>query len=559
MRVPILNDAALRGRLLPLTLVLLCTARATASLKRRRRGLKPACLRRCCGSTAARCGGWSSGRNKNVFAYKGIPYAAPPVGELRWKPPQAVKPWGGVRDCFEFGAACPQNVPILLRAIQAMSLGAPVSEDCLFINVWTPASRDGDKLPVLYWIHGGGFVMGAASQPIYDGAELARLGCVVVSVNYRLGAFGFLAHPSLSAESPDHISGNYGLLDQIEGLRWVHRNIAAFGGDPDRVTIFGESAGGISVLCLMVALQARGLFHAAIAQSATALDLMPLRSEKQQGGETAEGAGQRLMTACGLGQSPDAGQMRQIDYRQVVKSTPVELSAALRLKPLSLVVGPCVDGNVIPDAPPSVFRAGHEHRVPLMIGCTHDEMSLFLLAAQMPADEAAYRKLLKDDFGDSADALFGAYPAHGTTIRPAIVQLTTDLAFTRDARFIARAHAAAGNKSFRYLFSRGTGWGFLRALGAHHGADVAYVFQRPLGDNETDRRISRAMGQYWVHFAAAADPNAVGLANWPAYRPDEEAMVEFGQDVSVVRGYRNEPLDLLEKVLRPAADKADDR
>ena len=213
--------------------------------------------------------------------YKGIPYAAPPIGERRWKAPGPLEAWRGTRDCFEFGAACPQITLALFASLPELALRAPLSEDCLYLNVWTPARRKTEKLPVLYWIHGGGYIMGASSQSLYDGEELARLGCVVVSINYRVGLFGFLAHPSLSNESPDHVSGNYGLLDQVEGLRWVKRNIAAFGGDPDRVTIFGESAGGVSVLCLLVSPLSKGLFHGAIAQSIAGMDLARLREAEK--------------------------------------------------------------------------------------------------------------------------------------------------------------------------------------------------------------------------------------------------------------------------------------
>ena len=499
------------------------------------------------------------GEKKDVYAYKGIPYAAPPVAELRWKPPRPVKAWEGVRDCFEFGAACPQSTPPLLAAIPEMSIAAPLSEDCLFLNVWAPAAAKSQKLPVLYWIHGGGFVMGAASQPLYDGEKLARLGCIVVSVNYRLGLFGFLAHPALSGESPDHISGNYGLLDQIEGLRWVRRNIAAFGGDPDRVTIFGESAGGISVLCLMVAPEARGLFHSAIAQSATAMDLIPLRGEAQQRAETAEQVGCRLIAACGLGDSPVPAQMRRLDPKLLVKAAPAEAGpgpgAPLQLKPLSLTIGPAVDGHVIPDKPNRLFAAGREHPVPLIVGTTRDEMALFLLTAAMPPDEAAYLKTLERDFGKFAEPIAQAYPAHDASqIRPAAVQLATDLSFASEARFIARAHAAAGNKSFRYLFSLGSKRGFLQFLGAHHGAEVAFVFQRPIGNDEADPRISRTIGQYWINFAATGNPNAGGVPAWPVYRGDEEAMIEFTHDVSVLKRHRSEQLDVIEKFLQSTAE-----
>jgi para-nitrobenzyl esterase len=493
------------------------------------------------------------GDKKDVHVYKGIPYAAPPVGERRWKPPQAAVAWKGVRDCFEFGAACPQKVPALFGSLPEMAIRAPLSEDCLYVNVWTPAEHKSEKLPVLYWIHGGGFVMGAASQPLYDGEELARMGCVVVSINYRLGLFGFLAHPALSQESDAKVSGNYGLLDQIEGLRWVKRNIAAFGGDPERVTIFGESAGGISVLCLMVAPQAKGLFHGAIAQSATGMNIAPLH-EARPGQETAEEAGQRSVAACGLTASADARQMRSLAADALVQAAPFEpvSPAGLRLKPLSLRLGPIVDRHLIPDSPNLLFAAGREHAVPLIAGNTKDEMSLFMLTSPMPADQTAYLAKLKDEFGDLAEPLAKAYPAENAKqIRSAIIQLTTDLSFVSESRLVARTHAAAGQKAFRYQFSRGTKRGFLQGLGAHHGAEVAFLFQRAGSrDDEGEKRISRAMGRYWINFAATGNPNGPDLPEWPAYRADAEEVLDFGDNVTVLQSPRNDQLDLIEKVLR---------
>jgi para-nitrobenzyl esterase len=501
--------------------------------------------------------GLIAGDKKDVHVYKGIPYAAPPVGERRWKPPQPVSPWSGVRDCFEFGAACPQKVPAIFASIPEMAIRAPYSEDCLFVNVWTPAQRNSDKLPVLYWIHGGGYIMGAASQPLYDGEELARLGCVVVSINYRLALFGFLTHPALTQESSDKVSGNYGLLDQIEGLRWVKRNIAAFGGDPDRVTIFGESAGGGSVLCLMVAPQAKGLFHGAVAQSAPVMNLARLR-EAPPGQKTAEQIGQSLIAACGLETTADAKQMRQLDAKALTQSAPGEpgLGAPLRLRPLSLRVGPIVDGHVIPDQPNALFAAGREHAVPLIVGNTRDEMALMLMGAKWPADQAAYLQKLKEDFGDLAESVAKAYPAQDAKqIRSAVIQLSSDLSFVSETRHIARTHAAAGQKTFRYQFSRGTNRGFLQSLGAHHAAELAYLFQVPtLRDDEGARRISRTLGRYWINFAATGNPNGQGLPDWPAYRTDAEEMVDFAEDVNVLKGHRNEQLDVVEKALRATAD-----
>jgi para-nitrobenzyl esterase len=499
------------------------------------------------------------GAKKDVHVYKGIPYAAPPVGERRWKPPQPAGAWQGVRDCFEFGAACPQKLPPLFSSLPEMAINAPYSEDCLYLNVWTPAERKSAKLPVLYWIHGGGYIIGAGSQPLYDGEDLARLGCIVVSVNYRLGLFGFLAHPALSQESKEKVSGNYGLLDQIEGLRWVKRNIAAFGGDPDHVTIFGESAGGMSVLCLMVAPEAKGLFHGAVAQSPAWLNMAGLRSAPP-GQVTAEQAGQRFITACGLDASATAEQMRRLDGKALVQATPGEpgAGASLRLRPAALKVAPVIDGHVIPDDPNVLFAAGREHAVPFIVGNTKEEMSIFVLTARMPADAAAYAKQLTDDFGALGEQLAKAYPATDAgQIRSAVIQLLSDLAFVSETRWTARAHAAAGHPTHRYQFSRGTKRGFLAGLGSHHGAEIAFLFQRPaLRDNAAEMGISHSMGQYWIQFAATGNPNGQGLPSWPAYRTDSEEMIDFADDIHVLKGHRNEQLDLVEKALRTASKKA---
>ena len=493
------------------------------------------------------------GDQSDVHAYKGIPYAAPPVGANRWKAPQPVSHWSGIRDCFEFGAACPQAVDAMLGAVPEMAIAAPLDEDCLFINVWTPAERKGEKLPVLYWIHGGGFVMGAASQPLYDGEALARLGCVVVSVNYRLGLFGFLSHPALSQESDERVSGNYGLLDQIEGLRWVKRNIAAFGGDPNRVTIFGESAGGMSVLSLMVAPAAKGLFQGAVAQSATAMDFLRLR-DASAGSETTEQAGQRYMAKCGLAEVRDAAQLRELAAKAIVQGTPSEIGprAEIQLTPLSLPLGPTVDGHVIPDQPIAMFAAGRQHAVPLIIGNTKDETSIFLMMVKLPGDEAAYLKRLAEEFGAFGEALGKLYPAtNAKQMRAAIIQLTSDVSFAGLSRTIARMHANAGNKAYRYQFSRGTNRTFLKSLGAHHGAELAFLFQSPaLRDDADAARMGRTMGQYWINFAATGNPNGHETPAWPAYVQSGEEMVDFASAVDVLKDYRNDQLDLIEKALQ---------
>jgi para-nitrobenzyl esterase len=497
--------------------------------------------------------GLAVGQKKDVHAYKGIPYAAPPVEERRWRAPERARPWSGIRDCFEFGAACPQRRPALLAVIPGLKLNVPQSEDCLFLNVWTPVKRPDAKLPVLYWIHGGGYVMGSASEPLHDGTELARLGCVVVSVNYRIGLFGFLAHPALSRENPANVSGNYGVLDQIEGLRWVQRNIAAFGGDPSHVAIFGESAGGGSVLCLMASPAAKGLFHAAVAQSAPASDLLRLR-EPERGNETAEDAGKKAMSACGLSDRADAAQMRQLSSQVLVKAAPLidpTRPEAVKLRRLHLSLGPIVDGHVIPEEPNLAFAAGRENPVPLVIGNTRDEMSLFLMAAKMPMDEADFLAKIRENFGEGAQAIAQVYPGKDAKeIRSSVIQLLSDLAFASESRHIARTHSAAGHKTFRYEFARSANQSFLRKLGAHHGAELPFLFQRLAHQSDaSETRISRDMGRYWINFAVTGDPNGSGLTHWPAYEHETEKMIQFGENVHVLQHYRNDELNLLEKYL----------
>ena len=493
------------------------------------------------------------GEKKDIESYKGIPYAAPPIGDLRWKAPQPPAKWEGVRDAFTFGAACPQRVPAMMKAIPQMAINAPYNEDCLFVNVWTPTERTDKKLPVLYWIHGGGYTMGAASQPAYDGEKLARLGCVVVSINYRLGPFGFLAHPALSKESDRNVSGNYGLLDQIEGLQWVKRNIAAFGGDPNHVMIFGESAGGGSVLSLMVSPLAKGLFHAAAAQSAPEMDLGMLRQERE-GRPSAEAEGVKLIEKCGLTESATTADMRKLDADFLVKTFPsleVDGNFELNLKGLPLPIAPIVDGYVIPTEPNIAFAEGKENKVPMIVGNTRDEMSMFLMGTKTPTDPAIYLKELKEDFGELAEAMSTAYPAStGKEIRAAIMELVGDAMFVSQSRYAARTHASSGNKSYRYEFARGSKQGLLRAMGAHHGSELAFLFQIPAQPDETDKAISNAMGHYWINFAATGDPNGKDLPPWPSYTADTDEVVQFGDEVKTLKQHRKEKLDTLDQHLR---------
>jgi para-nitrobenzyl esterase len=499
--------------------------------------------------------GLLAGRSGDVLAYKGIPYAKPPVGELRWKEPQPPQKWQGVRDCFKFGNACPQRPAAYMNALPQMALNAPTNEDCLYLNVWSPAKPAGGKLPVLVWIHGGGYVNGAASQPLYDGESLARRGAVVVSMNYRLGPFGFLAHPALSKESAHRVSGNYGLLDQIAALRWVKQNVANFGGDPDRVSVFGESAGGGSVLCLMSSPLARGLFHGAIAQSAGAGRVASLRPTSA-GRPSAEEFGVAFAEKCGVPPAGDAAALRKLDAETLLKTAPnpeaARSTAGRRFGAFAVSFAPVADGYVVSDAPAAVFAAGKESPVPLIIGHTRDETTFFL--AQMPIAKTAaeYRKQLDENFGPLAPEVAALYPVEGDKqVRDVTSRLLTDLSWAAPTRHLARLHAANGHPTYRYVFSRGSRLPFLAPLGAHHGCELAYVFGQVANADAAEKKLEDLVQAYWVNFAAKGNPNnGADLPKWPRFSADKDALVEFENGAEVREGYRAKQFDLMDKLAR---------
>ncbi|MBX3421310.1 MAG: carboxylesterase family protein [Pirellulaceae bacterium] len=492
------------------------------------------------------------GADQDVQAYKGIPYARPPVGQLRWRAPQPPESWTGVRDCFQYGSACPQRIPPMMSAIPQMAIGAEQDEDCLYLNVWTPAERSAEKLPVMVWIHGGGYTMGAASQPLYDGEALARKGAVLVSMNYRLGAFGFMAHSALSQESPLGVSGNYGILDQIEALRWVQRNIAAFGGDPQRVMIFGESAGGGSVLCLMVSPLAKGLFHAAVAQSAPEMNLAHLQAAGV-GVPSAQDQGAQLLQQCGLAEDATLEQMRMLDAQLLVDVFPtleIDKNVELNLRRTSLAIAPIVDGVVIPDLPNAVFAANQAHPVPLAIGNTRDEMTLFLTQTPLPKEVAEYQRIIHTNFGELSAEVLAAYPASTTKeIREAIIHLVGDAVFGAQARHAARLHTKNGHPAFRYVFSCGSKQFPLSMLGAHHACEIPFIFGQPANPNDADKKTVEIIQSYWMNLAGQGNPNAQGLPEWPKYNLASEILIEFDGDVTLRETHRNVQLDLADRLL----------
>ena len=472
-----------------------------------------------------------------VVSFKGIPFAAPPVGELRWRPPAPVVPWEGVRDAGEAGAIC----------VQGGGQGVGQSEDCLFLNVWAPA-ESAEPLPVLYWIHGGGYTGGSGSTSIYDGARLASEGAVVVTINYRLNVFGFLAHPALSAESPHGASGNYGLLDMVAGLEWVRDNIASFGGDPGRVTIFGESAGGGAVMSVMLMPQSEGLFHRAIAQSnwihgwdrpleGDGVDLTPAEAQGV--------AVERELGAGDLDSAAALAAMRAAPAGEVMAA--IAAGAGSPFLRTGHVWAPNVDGWTIPDDPLAMYAEGRQHPVPLMVGMNGNEGSLMTRGFSMDGPEAFAAHVESVYADDFAAELLAHYDATTETVREGFDYLVHDLYFAGPVRVHAR-HQSAVAPVWMYHFTRvpPTPWG--EAMGAHHAAELVYVFgtlttsdepgERPLGLSplgdftEVDTGLSETMRAYWIRFAAAGDPNRPGLPAWPAWDPASDRHLELGDEVS---------------------------
>ncbi len=472
-----------------------------------------------------------------VLRFRGIPFAAPPVGPLRWKPPQPMPAWAGVRDALEFGKACPQKGSPLTRALQT-------SEDCLTLNVWTPRADAKAKLPVMVWIHGGGLVNGSSSQAIYDGAKLAGRGVVLVSINYRLGALGFLSHPGLSAEDgAKHVSGNQGLLDQLAALRWVQANAEAFGGDPSKVTVFGESAGGLSVATLLTCPLAKGLFEGAIIESGAFVEpskrVRPLRGKLAGAPESGEDQGQRLEEALGC---KDLACMR--------RKTPDELLAAMPGQAGFLGKGEryglVVDGVTLSEAPRAALDAGHTARVPVMVGTNADEGTLFTLGVPLKR-ELGFDWVVGKLWGATADKVRAAYPmSEYASPKAAFDALLGDAIFTCSARTSARELAAQEARVWRYQFAHVAGG---NKLGAFHGSEIPFVFgtlgtrKPPTGD---EVKLSETMQAAWVRFAQTGDPNGGGLVAWPKYGPDDPYL-RWETTPSVEHGLRKKQCDVLDQ------------
>lgn len=456
--------------------------------------------------------GMVQGTTENgLTVFRGIPFAAPPVGDLRWKAPQPASKWEGVLQADKFAPG----------PIQGGNPPAGKSEDCLYLNVWTPAKSTKDRIPVLVWIYGGGFGAGSTSERNYSGENLAAKGVVLVSIAYRVGQLGFLAHPELSAESPDHVSGNYGLLDMIAGLQWIQKNIAAFGGDPGKVTIFGESAGGIAVSMLCASPLAKGLFHGAISQSGGSFGpprVTTYPGENQKLLRDAENSGLAYAESAGVS---SIAELRKIDADKLPGGRGIGMS------------WPIIDGYVIPDDQHRLYEAGKYNDTPILVGYNSDEGASF----SPPRTPEAYITGVRTRYGPFADSLIKAYPTGTETVPKTARDLARDAAFGWHTWVWARLQAQTGkSKVFYYYFDQHPDYpedSPRAGYGSPHGQDVAYVFQHldtlnpQITKNDLD--ISEAIATYWTNFAKNGDPNGEGVPEWPAFSDANPVVMYFGK------------------------------
>jgi para-nitrobenzyl esterase len=442
----------------------------------------------------------TTGADSGVRLFKGIPFAAPPVGDNRWKAPQPVAAWDGVRDATEFGPRCMQG------GFGGPPGGAPpppTSEDCLYLNVWTTAESADAEQPVMVWIYGGGFTGGAGSEPRYGGENLAKKGAVVVTLNYRLGAFGFFAHPELTRESGHDASGNYGMMDVVAVLEWVQENVRGFGGDPDSVTIFGESAGAMMVAALLGSPHAQGLFDRAMAQSGAWLGMFGVPPASTLA--AAEEAGVTAATTLNAGTLLD---LRALPAEQV--------QSGIR------AFGLIVDGYLVPESLSKTFAEGRQHAVDVLVGSNQDEGTFFQFGGPQTIEQ--FTGTANRRYGDLADEFLALYPA-GSDAQAN----ESNLAFLSDEaawhmRLFGSRQAALGKNAYVYFFTRVPPAAPGRpSRGATHTAELAYMFDNLAEGTpwtDTDRQLAHTMSSYWVNFARTGNPNAQGLPEWPAYPAD---------------------------------------
>jgi para-nitrobenzyl esterase len=474
-----------------------------------------------------------AGRLKGVEAsglivFKGIPFAAPPVGDSRWRLPQPPKKWSGVRSAAEYGADCMQ----LPFPGDAAPLGVKPSEDCLYINVWTPSLSPAKKLPVMVWIYGGGFVNGGSSPAVYDGSQFAKRGVVFVSFNYRLGRFGFFAHPALTKENPSALLGNYGYMDQIAALKWVQRNISQFGGQPGNVTLFGESAGGGSVLTMLTSPLTKGLFQKAIIESGGGRGLLGgpryLSHEGPGGTPSAESVGLAFAKKAGISGEDSAAlaALRKLPAESVVDG----LNMATMFTPT--YGGPMIDGKIVVEPPDAAFQAGRWSKMPVMVGANSMDIGF---------GRAKTKEELFAQFGANSDTAKAAYDPDGTAKLPLVVMLVAaDQMMIEPSRYIAGMASAAGQPAYEYRFSYVAESMRKQWPGAPHATEIPFVFDRVearYGKDLTpaDKATAQAANAYWVNFAKSGNPNETGLPNWPAYTPQGDVLMDFSSTGPVAK------------------------
>ncbi len=461
-----------------------------------------------------------------VIAYKGVPFAAPPVGPLRWRAPQPVKPWMGVKQATAYAHDCMQ----LPFPSDAAPLGTPPAEDCLYLNVWAPAQHASAPMPVMVWIYGGGFVNGGSSPAVYDGSQFARDGVVLVSFNYRIGRFGFFAHPALTKEDPNGLLGNYAYMDQIAALNWVQRNIAALGGDPKNVTVFGESAGGGSVNMLLTSPLAKGLFQKAIIESGGGRKGFsggsPHLHEAANGHPSAEEAGLAFAKSKGItGDDAEAlKRLRALPADAIVDG----LNMASMGSAASTFSGPMIDGKIVTGENSDAYDAGTEQRVPVIVGANSAEFAFM----RGNATDDPFKQ-----FGARADLMRAAYdPDHTANLGAVGGAIAGDRAMVEPARFVAGSLNRIGVPTFEYRFSYVADsvrkeW----ADGAVHASEIPYVFdtvKARYGSALTpeDEKAALNMHAYWVQFAKTGTPNPSGLPPWPQYSAGTDKLMNFTAD-----------------------------
>ncbi|MGN6620092.1 MAG: carboxylesterase/lipase family protein [Sphingomonas sp.] len=444
----------------------------------------------------------------SLDVFKGVPYAVPPVGKLRWTAPQPLPRWQGVRQATAFGPGCIAPTPGPVKSVYSGD-SQSTSEDCLTLNIWTP--RHAKNAPVFFWIYGGALWSGNSADPMYDGAKLADHGMVVVSINYRLGVMGYFAHPALSAESPQGISGNYGLLDQIRALQWVKQNIGAFGGDAGKVTIAGESAGALSVMYLMTSPLAKGLFARAISESGYMLS-MPSLKENAHGLPGEEKVGTMLQAAV---KAPDLAALRAMDPQALT-----DAAAKAGFAPWGVV-----DGKVLPEQMVTAFDKGDEAPVPILAGFNQGEIrSLMVLAPPVPASAAEYESKIRAQYGDLADDFLKLYPS--SDMKESIIASVRDGLYSWTAERLVRKQSGQGQPSYLYMWDHGYPAMDSAGLHAFHASELPYVFGTAdstpplwpkIPDDAPERALSEAMTAYWASFAKTGSPVAPNAPAWPAF------------------------------------------